>query len=114
MADSAEPEESRRSRSRSPPPCAASSQPVLETAAVPDMSVPETVAAPRTPDPLRGQLEVLERKVDRLANDLLRTSAFFRNRQSLLDSRLTQLSAQLDALRGQLFVSPAARLSCRF
>ena len=92
-------EESRRSRSRSPPPAAASLQPVRET---------ENAAAPATPDPLRGLLEVLERKVDRLANELVRTKAFFRNRQSLLDSRLTQISAQLDAIRDQVFVSPAA------
>ena len=68
----------------------------------------QAVAAPSTPDPLQGLLQVLERKVDRLANDLLRVQAFFRNRHSLLDSRLAQISTQLDALREHVFVSPAA------
>ena len=74
-----------------------------------DSGEPEAVVvAPATPDPLQGLLQVLERKVDRLANDLQRTKAFFANRQSLLDSRLTQISAQLDAIREQVLVSPAA------
>ena len=68
----------------------------------------QEIVAPATPDPLRGLLEVLERKLDRLANDLIRTRAFFENRQRLLDSRLAQISVQLDALRDHVFVGPAA------
>ena len=65
-------------------------------------------AAPSTPDPILAKIQLLERKIDRLANDLQRTKTFFANRQSLLDSRLGQLSAQLDAIREQVFVRPAA------
>ena len=65
-------------------------------------------AAPSTPDPIQANLQLLERKIDRLANDLQRTKTFFANRQSLLDSRLGQISAQLDAIREQVFISPAA------
>ena len=68
----------------------------------------EPVVAPATPDPIQTRLQLLERKIDRLANDLQRTKTFFANRQSLLDSRLGQISAQLDAIREQVFMSPAA------
>ena len=69
---------------------------------------PEPLPAPATPDPVPALLQLIERKVDRLANDLQRTTTFFANRQSLLDSRLSQLCLQLDAIREQVFVRQTA------
>ena len=69
---------------------------------------PEPLPAPATPDPIPALLQLIERKVDRLANDLQRTTTFFANRQSLLDSRLSQLCLQLDAIREQVFVRQTA------
>ena len=69
---------------------------------------PQPLPAPATPDPVPALLRVIERQVDRLANDLQRTTTFFANRQSLLDSRLSQLCLQLDAIREQVFVQPTA------
>ena len=65
---------------------------------------PEPAVALASPDPVQALLECVERKVDRLANDLQRTTTFFANRQILLDSRLSQLCLQLDAIREQVFV----------
>ena len=60
------------------------------------------------PDTVPALLRVIERQVDRLANDLQRMTTFFTNRQSLLDSRLSQICLQLDAIREQVFVQPTA------
>ena len=69
---------------------------------------PRPLPAPETPATVPALLRVLERHVDRLANDLQRTTTFFANRQSLLDSRLSQICLQLDAIREQVFVQPTA------
>ena len=69
---------------------------------------PRPLPAPETPATVPALLRVLERHVDRLANDLQRTTTFFANRQRLLDSRLSQICLQLDAIREQVFVQPTA------
>ena len=98
MAASSEQGRTDRSRSRSPP---------GEGTRTAEAAPRTPGAAPGTPDPLTSRLQALERKVDRLVNDLARTEAYWRNRHTILDAQLSEMSAQMDELRDKRELSSA-------